>query len=154
MARRGSRKILKAALAYGGQGCRVIPLSGKKPYLKGWPEAASSDEGTIRGWWKKFPNANVGIVTGRASDLLVIDVDEKGGKRGLRTLNELEARLGHLPQSQRVQTPNGMHIYFKCPDTIIGNSVGTLGEGVDIRGERGYVVAPPSIINGVRYKWI
>src|SRR5262249_5210065 len=88
------------------------------------------------------PDANVGLVTGSASRLLVLDVD---GDQGRASLATLEQEHGRLPEGVRVHTPRGgQHLYFKCPQTRVGNSAGKLGPGLDVRGEGGYVVAPPS----------
>jgi len=74
----------------------------------------------------------------------VLDVDDKNGKRGSDTLADLEAEYGKLPETVTVLTPSGgKHLYFT---TIVEvrNDSGQLGEGLDIRGVGGYVVAPPS----------
>jgi len=95
--------------------------------------------------------ANIGIVTGKISGLCVLDVDRKSG--GLETLELLTAEFGPLPETPTVVTGGGgRHFYFAAHG--IRNSAGVLGDGLDIRGEGGYVVCPPSIHeNGTSYKW-
>ena len=56
-------------------GWRVLPVKGKIPLLKDWPTLATTDEATIRRWWTEDPTANIGLATGKASDLFVLDVD-------------------------------------------------------------------------------
>jgi len=114
---------------------------------------ASTDENQIGAWWTRWPNANIGIATGAESGLLVIDVDNKHGADGDETLREMEATLGKLPDSWEALTPNGgRHLYFRYPaDSGISIHAykadrGDPWPGIDIRGQGGYVVAPPSEI--------
>ncbi|KQK32136.1 hypothetical protein ARD30_07700 [Bosea thiooxidans] len=94
---------------------------------------------------------NIGIATGNG--LFVIDVDDKGGKSGSRSLRNLEQSIGALPVTLTAGTPSGgWHIYLRAdPKAWIPNSVGKLGEGLDIRGDGGYVVAPGSVIDDRSY---
>jgi Bifunctional DNA primase/polymerase, N-terminal/Protein of unknown function (DUF3987)/Primase C terminal 1 (PriCT-1) len=134
--------ITQAALDLAASGYRVIPLDGKVPYLKDWPNRASTNPDEIGGWFRGWPRANVGIATGRG--LLVIDCD---GEAGIAALNALEQELGALPPTRTVRTGGGgAHLYFWLPpDVVLGNSVKKLGDKVDIRAEGGQVVAPPSL---------
>ncbi len=107
----------------------------------------------IRAWWRRWPDANVGIRTGSVSSLVVVDVDP--GHGGLDTVRRLHAE-GPLPEGLRVRTGSGgWHLYFAHPGGVICNSAGTaLGPGVDVRGDGGYVIAPPSRHrSGGRYLW-
>lgn len=144
----------EAALGYAARGWRTLPVSGKIPTLKDWPSAASTDPDTIRGWWAQQPAANVGIATGKQSDLFVLDVDpDKGGED---TLLKLEAQYGEVPRTIEVITGGGgRHFYFQHPGVSIGNSAGKLGPGLDIRTDGGQVVAPPSVHpeTGRHYEW-
>ena len=146
--------LLADALAYARRGWPVHPLRGKRPIIHGWPEVATTDESQVRELWTDHPEANVGIIGGPRSELLILDLDNKGSKRGDDTLRTLEAELGPLPDTRVAQTPHGRHFYFAHPNGRIPNSVGALGPGIDIRAEGGYVVAPRSVVNGNRYQWL
>jgi KaiC/GvpD/RAD55 family RecA-like ATPase len=149
---------LAAALSYVARGWRVIPIAPgtKHPDQPAWPRAASADPGRVRHWWTNAPDHGVGIVTGRASGIFVLDVDVSDGKGGDETLAELEARHGGLPPTFEVITGSGgRHLYFHVPSGAdIRNDAGRrLGPGLDIRGEGGQVLAPPTIHpNGHRYE--
>lgn len=101
-----------------------------------------------------YRNSNVGIATGERAGLIVLDVDPRHG--GDRSLMELEAKHGELPLTPTCATGGGgLHIYFRHPGGTIKNSAGKIGPGLDVRGEGGYVVAPPSFhALGPQYTWI
>jgi hypothetical protein len=124
---------------------------GKHPRTRNGLKDASSDPATIRQWWKRWPDANVGIATGPESGVFVLDVDGPQGEASLLDL----ARSGcSLPDSYIVQTGGGSHFYFTWPTGLdIRNSASKLGPGLDVRGAGGYVVAPPSMHkSGRRYE--
>lgn len=131
--------------------------SGKHPFLDhGWQDRASIDQGIVAAWWLKCPNANIGLATGAGSGVVVLDVD---GPEGLAALAELEAKHGPIGATPRAQTSRGgLHIYFAHPGYRVSNSAGSRGgiaPGLDVRGDGGYVVAPPSRhLSGVRYAWL
>lgn len=147
---------LSQALAYVQRGWSVVPIPRCEKYPAGmsWDQyktrRAAADE--VRGWVKNGgENQNVGIVTGAVSNLVVIDADGKGA------IEEL-ARRG-ISSPLRVQTSKGMHFYFSHPGgEVVKNAVriwGSKEEGIDIRGDGGLVVAPPSVHNSGRYyTWI
>jgi Bifunctional DNA primase/polymerase, N-terminal len=101
---------------------------------------------------------NVGIVTGALSGIFVVDVD---GLKGETTLATLEAQHGALPETVRAKSGKGWHYYFAYPTdgrvirNLAGQSVyGEVLQGLDVRGEGGYIVAPPSLHpNGTHYEW-
>lgn len=143
--------LLEAALAYRERGWSVIPISPKtkRPLVK-WAKYQDkiATKAQIKKWWKENPNANIAIVTGRLSDLVVIDVDTaKGG-----SVQEISR---HYPTPFVARTGGGgYHLFYTYPDGHdIRNSVGE--DGVDVRATGGYVVAAPSIhSSGKRYEWI
>jgi hypothetical protein len=98
----------------------------------------------------RWPGANIAIRTGAPSQLVVLDLD---GDEGADALHELELAHGALPRTGTVQTPRGgSHYYFAHPGLEVPNSAAKLGQGIDIRGDGGYVLAPPSVgSNGRRY---
>jgi hypothetical protein len=133
--------LLEAALRLTRAGYPVFPVIGKIP-LKGvrWREDATTNEEQIRAWWEANPEANIGLPTGQASGFLVLDVDGEDGRTSLR---HLQAEHGPLPLTHMVITPRGKHLYYTWQPGL-NNSAGKLGKGLDIRGEGGYVVVPPS----------
>ncbi len=152
--------FLDAALSYAARGWPVLPLNrgGKTPLGAAVPNGhknATTDGATIREWWRKYPNANVGIRVGVDYNLLVLDVDNKGGKDGGAALAQLEERLGPLPANQyTVRTPTGgIHLYFPFPRELIDKPIKrflTDDGSVEVKF-KGYVVAPPSVIDDVNY---
>lgn len=143
--------MLDVALARASEGFRVFPLTpgGKTPALEAdWKRIATSDPEKIRrlwtdpatGWVQPY---NVGIATG--DGVVVLDVDMKAGKDGEKALRLLELLNDSLPATMTVRTPSGgRHLYFRSAIPI-GNSASRIAEGVDIRGEGGFVVAEGSI---------
>ena len=113
---------------------------------------ATVDEATIHFWWRQSPNANIGMPTGHASGIVVLDVDVRG--QGRESLTVLEAANGPLPPSWRAITGSGgAHILFACPLETIPNRVG-FQPGLDVRGDGGYIVAPGSVhASGGVYEW-
>ena len=147
---------LAAALEHANNGLPVFPCdpATKKPMISKWPENATTDLQTIAEWWRKLPNAMIGIVTGPRSEILAIDsdVDHAKGLDGESALNA----LGELPDTPTVLTPRGgKHRYFRYnPDNPVHNSASALAPGVDIRGAGGYVIGAGSInAAGLIYKW-
>ena len=135
-------------LALYDMGFSLIPLKPRdKTPLTGWRayqklRAAHSD---VAAWFKATPNANVGVVTGAISGLVVLDLDSEDA------IAEAE-RLG-LPDTIMVRTGKGRHIYFRHPGGKIANRAGFL-PGMDIRGDGGYIVGPGSIHpSGASYTW-
>ncbi|MEW5765889.1 MAG: bifunctional DNA primase/polymerase [Acidobacteriota bacterium] len=162
--------MAKAAEGYGQRGYPVFPLHtpegggcscrrpdceavGKHPRIVQWPDNATTSEGTIRSWWRRWPEANIGLVTGETSGLVVLDVDPRHG--GDAALEALQREFGELPPTLRAQTGGGgLHLFFRHPGVRVPNSAGAMGSGLDIRGDGGYIVAPPSRhASGGRYAW-
>jgi hypothetical protein len=143
----------ECALAYAKKGYKVLPvaLKDKRPINKNGCKGATSEVSVIGIWWLRNPKANIGVATG--GTLFVLDVDAKSG--GFESLQVLENKYGKLPPTFTVVTGGGgRHYYYKNPKEIdIRNSAGKLGAGLDVRGNGGYVVAPPSLhSSGNKYK--
>jgi len=152
----------EAALDYAARGWRVLPLHGiepdgsctcgradcpspgKHPRTRHGMRDATTDLETIRDWWDRWPDANVGIATGRG--LMVLDVDGEEGQANISGQ--------HVPATPCVHTGRGSHLYLRPPEGVrVRNAVG-LAPGLDVRAEGGYVVAPPSRhASGVDYEW-
>lgn len=136
------RPTLTAALNYAARGWPVFPCKpgGKAPLTRRGHLDASTDPEQIAAWWTAHPDANIGVPTGERSGLLVLDVDDPAG------LDALEAERGELPATRTHSTGSGgMHYLYRYPaGAEIRNSAGKLARGLDVRGEGGYVVVPPS----------
>jgi hypothetical protein len=148
--------VLDAALDYARRGKLIFPCrADKRPFTEHGFKDATSDEQRVREWWHQCPEALIGMPTGSASGLVVIDVDMKESRDGETSLGALERELGPLPATVEALTPSGgRHLYFRAPlDMAISSSAGRLGVGLDVRAEGGYVIVPPSRINGRRYEW-
>lgn len=137
-------ELLAAVLEYGNLGIPVFPCGkDKKPKIK-WKTAASRDREQIKAWWTKWPDAMIGLPTGKTSKLVVLDIDIKNGSNGFDSLRSLG--LSIPTGALEVKTPSGgSHFYFRLSESEdIGNSAGKIASGVDVRGSGGYVIAPPS----------
>ena len=168
---------LPYALRYAAAGLRVHPLwevdqhtqtcacpkgaecpekqRGKHPRLSGWQDKASADAAQVREWWTRAPNAGIGIATGQASNLWVLDVD------GPDAMAWYDARVTEhgLTPTLGVRTSRGAHLYWSWPaDAVVRNAQGLRAvnaPNVDVRGEGGYVCAPPTMHrSGTRYEWV
>jgi Bifunctional DNA primase/polymerase, N-terminal/AAA domain/Primase C terminal 1 (PriCT-1) len=158
--------IMAAALDYAKQGWPVFPLHqpfdgrcscgdtdcespAKHPRTTHGLKDGTTDKDTVRAWWTKWPDANIGIVTGAISRLIVIDLDSAEAKDKLKEfLPDYD-----LTAAPRSRTGRGWQLFFKHPGVTVPNRAGIM-PGLDVRGDGGYVVAPPSIhANGKVYKW-
>ena len=154
--------LCQSALGHAEQGYQVLPVhgvrdgaclckagprcrcAGKHPATLHGLRDATSDPDQIREWWRKNPEANIGIRTG--GGFLVLDVDS------LESLAWLEHEHGPIPETLTVRTGGGGLHYFFRTNRSIRNSVGKIGPGINIRGEDGYVVTSPSLhVSGQRY---
>jgi hypothetical protein len=131
---------------------------GKHPIGKLVPHGlldATLDEKHVKEWWRDMPYANIGVPTGLASGLVVLDVDV--GKTGDESLWDLQERFEQLPATVMALTGGGgFHYLFLHPGAGIKvrNSTSAIGPGLDIRGDGGYIVVPPSSHkSGRRYEW-
>lgn len=160
-----------AALGYAAHGWLVLPVhtplpegcscgadcgasAGKHPRTLHGLKEASRNPDQLWQWWQRWPDANVGIRTGRESGLVVLDVDVRHG--GEVSLETLEATFDRLPSTLTAHSGGGgRHLYFQHPGQHIPNSVQLGGyAGLDVRGDGGYIVAPPSLHqSGQRYVW-
>src|ERR1017187_7404012 len=139
---------LRSALRAVGRGWPVFPLygvskdgtcncgkrdctdAGKHPMTAHGFKDATTNQNTIRKWWKRYPRANVGIVTGVGSRLVVLDVDPRHG--GSKSLRKFEVENGPLPDGPRVRTGgDGLHIYSDHPGGAVRSKTGIL-PGLDV----------------------
>ncbi len=125
---------------------------GKHPRSPHGLKDASTEAGQITSWWGRWPEANVGVVTGATAGIVAIDVDTRHG--GDNSLAELVRVHGELPATVEALTGGGgRHLVFKHPGGTVRNR-SNLRPGIDVRGDGGYVVAPPSDqATGGSYHW-
>ena len=103
---------------------------------------ATRDVDTVRKQFRHAEAAMIGVPMGRASGVIAIDIDVKDGAPGMEWL---AANAHRMPRTRRHRTMSGgVHLLFRVPDATIRNSVGKIAPGVDVRGEGGYVIFPPS----------
>lgn len=170
--------MIEAAVAYAQAGYRVFPIwsvrdggvcacpkgtactsPGKHPHGRLVPRGvldASDDENTVRTWWKISPECNIGMATG--GKFVVVDCDSKPTADGLSTFREYCAAQGHaVPDCGAIARTGGggVHLFFALDEDVVrvGCRNGWLA-GVDVKGEGGYVVVPPSMhASGKAYGW-
>ena len=162
-------KLVDIALHYAKRGWRVFPIHsikngkctcghecaspGKHPLTKSGFHEATTSPAQIKAWWGQWPWANIGIRTGKESGIVVLDIDQKPGAE--ENLAAIQSKYGSLPDTLEAKNGGGgRHIFFKHPGVEIPCGANILGIGIDIRGDGGYIVAPPSKhILGRRYEW-
>jgi hypothetical protein len=141
----------EAALSYARRGLNVLPLKPRDKVPDGAFVThglleATRDLAVIEGWWRAAPDDNVGIRTGLTFD--VLDVDDGGWQ----SLSRLTAENGCLPSGPVALTARGAHYWYRT--TGLGNRT-AFQPGLDWKGARGYVVAPPSVHpSGGLYEWV
>lgn len=147
-----------AAIEYAKKGFAVFPLKyrDKVPLTRNGCKDATTDAAQIKAWWQKYPNANIGLATGSVSQnvfVIDLDIDEDRGIDGYHSLEDWQREHGDFPETWTAITGRGgYHLYYRGNGRV-KNRAGII-DGVDIRGNGGYVVAPPSIHkNGNRYEW-
>lgn len=159
-----------AAFVYAQRGWKIFPVhsigiggectcgnfdcthAGKHPRyhpgdLKSGVKDATDDLDVVERWWGRWPGSNIGVATGKKSNLVVIDLDDKVEVSGFDSLRALEDEYGKLPPTLSVTTGSGgKHLYYEYPSDYdkVPSSAGTVAPGIDIRADGGYVVAPPS----------
>lgn len=138
-------RLSEAALSYQKRGWSIFPIKGKQPLVQWKPyqsKPASIEQ--IKKWWKTYPYASIGLVTGKISNLIVLDVD---GEEGAKYIKD-----NGIPPTPCVKTSRGSHYYFKYPGFTVQNFAKK--KGLDLRGDGGYVVLPPSKHpSGINYEW-
>lgn len=151
--------IVDEAQRYAAHGLAVFPLQpqGKDPLdgSRGFKDA-TTDAAKIAQWWGIEPTMNVGMATGaKSGGVFVVDVDMHDGVDGGMELAAWEAENGKLPETaSSVTGSGGTHYFYRAPAGVSVRSAAHVIDGVDVRGDGGYVVMPPSVHpNGNRYEW-
>lgn len=151
-----SENNLSAAIELAHAGIAVFPAKifyeeqsdswKKRPHIEDWQTKATTDQETISDWWKQFPDAVPAIALG-VSNLVVIDVDRHGKADGISNFEKLIE--GHqLPICPITKTAGGgKHYIFRQPNEAdpLGNGKGSLPAAIDVRGSRGFIIAPNAI---------
>lgn len=155
----GLSELGKAAVWYAENGFAVFPLRarGKRPATQHGVNDWTDDAESVRKWWERHPDHNIGIACGTPSGGLLVldfDVDEEKDKDGLATLYAWERSHGELPETAVAITGRGgMHYLYRTDRTNIHPSANP-DLSVDVRSDGSYIVAPPSVHeNGRRYEW-
>jgi len=144
-----------AAMALANRGLAVFPVDPltKAPKTAHGCKDATRSEASIIQLWRKWPAAGIAVATGKPSGIVAIDIDpSSGGEDGFA---QLAGELGAPGRTVQVITPRGgYHLWFRAPAGAVACSAGKLAPGVDIRGDGGYVVAPPTTRpDGSGWRW-
>jgi hypothetical protein len=158
---------LDAALYYAYEvNIPIFPLRprGKEPLVANGFYQATTHVATIEKWWGEWPDAGIGIPTGQESGIVVLDIDAKPdpntGKNGYDSLADFAFIYGYKPLPTTITARSGSggrHYYFAYPPDVL--HIKTLSRlanfaGVDVRGDGGYIVAPPTMHScGIPYSW-
>lgn len=155
--------LLEAALAYAKRDWPVFPCKprgpeAKKPFTPHGFKDAATDTAQIHSWWTQWPDALIGMPTGECSGQVVLDVDMDAseGKNGEAALGELLASHDAvLPETRTARTPRGgRHLYFQHPGGKVVTRTDWPAPALDVRGDGGYVVLPPSVSAFGAYLWL
>lgn len=145
-----------AAMAYAAKGVPIFPCdpATKRPLIAHGFKDASTDPATVENWWKLWPDASIGMPTGKPSGVWVLDVDDP---------EAFEANAPRLPRTRRVKTGKGFHLYWRQDEaTQVRNAQRHAKTGwpfpampgAEVRGDGGYVIVPPSRHPlGRQYTW-
>ncbi len=123
---------------------------GKQPLVRGraYQEHLPTEQ-EVTDWWTQWPHANIGMATGQISAIMVVDCDSAGAT------NRFEDNYPEAEDTLQVQTARGKHYYFQFEEGIRNDAGKLLGPGIDVRGEGGFVIIPPSIhASGKPYQWL
>ncbi|MGB9043799.1 MAG: bifunctional DNA primase/polymerase [Pseudolabrys sp.] len=145
--------MLRTALTLAKKGQAVFPCRArdKRPATANGVKDATKDVETIRQWWKQDPQFNIAIATGAISEVFVVDIDGVDAEAALR---KLETEHGTMPATVESITARGRHLFFRMPEVPVRNSTSKIALGIDVRGDGGYVLVPPSVHpTGRVYSW-
>jgi hypothetical protein len=162
-----SARILAAALAYASHGLAVFPARPDRKcsyksaeYSNAAKWGATADPAEIRRDFTHWPDARIGLPTGAINKIIVVETDTVAGHGvdGAAVLERLEGKFGVLPETRTAISPSGsIHRYFRHPgpNIKIKSTAAVIGAGIDVRGDGGMVIAPPSAnLDGRVYRWI
>ncbi|WGP07819.1 bifunctional DNA primase/polymerase [Bacillus subtilis] len=156
---RESWPLSAAAREFASAAVPVFPClpGGKRPIAEHGLLDATTDPGQVEAWWKQTPTANIGLPTGAASGVVVVDVDVHGPVDGYEAFARAD-RAGLVDGWEfLVRSPSGgMHAYFPAIPEAEQRSWQAARAGIDFRGDGGYIIAPPSrqFINGTEIRYL
>ena len=132
--------------------------AGKHPAINGWPERATNDAEQLQLWFEGiYKNYNLGMLLGNGLVCLDLDIKTSSDKNGLDNLKALEEKLGKLPETKEQTTPTGgKHLVFKTSERLgryICKDPESPWWGIDVLGEKSYIVVSPSVTENGRYNW-
>jgi len=139
----------QAATRYAAAGVPVFPCvpGEKRPLTVHGFHDATTDPRQIRAWWTRSPMANIGIPTGAASDVEVVDVDRRPERSGFSPFERARRAGITAGWAVLIRTPSGgIHAYYPANENRRQQSWQVPRVHIDFRGEGGYVLAPPSIV--------
>lgn len=168
MAKKEANPKLEAALKLAAAGYKIFPVppGTKKSYLakgmkwgSGEAWGMTKDPVLIERYWKRWPAANIGLPTGAVNGITVIETDTAVGHKlevdGEVSLQTVQERLGLLPTTLMSESPSGSrHRFYTHPGGRVKNSASEIGPGIDVRGDGGMVVVPPSSRKDGVYRWL
>lgn len=138
-----------AARTFAAVALPVFPCEpgGKRPLTHAGYLDASQDAAVVSAWWRRWPQANIGLPTGPMSGIDVVDVDVRSDGTGFASFHRAVEEGLLDGEIARVRTPSGgMHIYFPADPTRPQRCWQAARAHIDFRGEGGYVVVPPSVV--------
>lgn len=142
-----SWSLPRASAVFAAARVPIFPCApgGKQPITGRGFHDATTDQGQVEAWWGRFPEANIGMPTGAASSLVVVDVDVHGPVNGYEALARAQqAGLVSGPEVVARSPSGGLHLYFPASSGVEQRSWQAGRAGVDFRGDGGYIIIPPS----------
>lgn len=130
-------------------GVPVFPCvpGAKRPLTEHGFHDASTDPDQVQRWWGRWPEANIGVPTGQASGLVVVDVDVHPGADGYAAFGRAHRAGLTVGWDVLVSTPSGgMHAYYPVAPGQQQRSWQAAAAGIDFRGDGGYIIVPPSVV--------
>lgn len=144
--------VINTALALAARGWEIFPVlpRDKRPACL-WSKLATSKRVAVERWWRLNPEFNIGVAAGQRSGFFALDIDSLDAEG---ELGKLERAHTPLPKTIESITPRGRHLLFRWPGSPVRNSASRVAAGIDIRGDGGFIIVPPSIgPSGRRYAW-
>jgi DNA-binding transcriptional ArsR family regulator len=146
--------MVKYAIEYVNNGWSILPVKPeeKRPFMTNWLQYTHSraSKETVESWFKSLSGAGIGVVTGKISNMVVLDVENY-------CPTPIEELLKRYPTQLYSRTGSGgYHLFYQYPTNVlkVSNRVGIF-EGADLRADGGFIVLPPTIHpSGGRYEWV